>query len=195
MNRLSFIKSLIGAPLIPLAGISEEKEEAIQGNLENCIPQWPYKERLFDFQQQIWEDYNKFEKNLFIMSRGSSKSFMTSRIASLKFGPERGSRFKTHGVTVSTGEKEVFIDELRSHHRIYIFPKNEDKVFEKVTVFTSVHENEELLKEIISTSKWNVLCFNIDNLPKVLFDEKMIESVKRSMSDRCFRKQFLCDFS
>lgn len=201
MNRLSFLKSLIAAPLAPLALNSQEqfKEESgqvLESKLENCIPQWPYKHKLLSYQQEIWEDYNRFERNLFIMSRGAGKTFMASMIASLKFGPEVGSLLKTNKKTnYLLRLKESIIDELTEHsENHFLMAKNWSGW--KTTVFTGVtEENRNLLKELSIDKRWNVKIFNCENAGDIVYSKKFLTSIKEVSSKTSFDRDFLCKLS
>lgn len=196
MNRISFLKTLIGAPMIPLGGSGEKKEPLIEGKLEKCVPPWPYRDKLLNFQQEIWEDYNRFEKNLFIMSRGSSKSFLASRIASLKFGPESGAKFKLdRNCNILVRYKESIIDELTIDCFEYLSTVSEWKGW-KTTVFSGVlTENKSLLKEIHKDKKWNVKIFNIENIDPIMYDKKLISYFRSELSESAFEREMLCKIS
>ena len=198
MNRLSFLKSLVVAPFAPLALNSQEQTkkeslEFIEGRLESCIPQWPYKERLFSHQQEIWEDYNRFERNLFIMGRGASKSWMSSRIASLRFGPEMGSSLKTdRKMHMLFRPKETIINEFTidcGEHFLTI----RDWEDWKITIFTGVLEaNAGILKEISNDKKWNVKIFNCENVDPIFYDKRQLASARATLTD--FDREYLCKF-
>ena len=99
MNRRNLIKSIPFLGIAPLA-VADQK-----------CPSWPLESTLLPFQQKIWEAYNKYDRNLFIMPRGSGKTFMFNRLFEINYA-------------ISQSEKELregwLVDDAFSHHHRFL---------------------------------------------------------------------------
>jgi len=183
MNRLSFLKSLLVAPsVLPTLASSQ---------VEN-IPAWPFKEKLYYFQEEIWKDYNLHKKNLFIMMRGSGKTFMAKRISSLVVEPDVMEAIENlkNGFSFES-EKEFLMDELTTLGEALL--KRESF---KTTIFTSIHENENLLMKIRDGhlgTDWNVKTFGLNEISREIdFDASLFRKLSTEMPEQQFSKEFFC---
>lgn len=172
MKRRKLLSLLPAIPFLSCTSFAK-KEGAVESRWMFSVGET----KLFDFQQQILNAVNKHDKCLFWMPRGSSKSWLISKITGVV--KNSCSRVQCEDV--------VFYDEL--NERIYS-DKNK-----RIVVLATPSENP-FVNQRISTMDWDYVK-KIDIYEpsiKKLYSQDLLARAKETMPQEQFEREFLAKF-
>lgn len=133
MNRRNFIKS---TPLLGFAPFVQAEEHP-------C----PLECTLLPFQQEIWEAFNKYQNNLFIMPSKSGKTFMFNRL---------------YEICQSVVGNFYFLDE--SSASATIVSRNENLEWRSNIFTTREGKERKYVTDLLEVGDYNVLEFSVEDI-------------------------------